>query len=207
MNDDLFGRPSTVDTGIRQENDYYETPAWMVASLLRHHPIGSDRGHARCFIVEPCAGDGAISRIFVKRGYRVLTNDIDQRHPTMLHLDARHELWTDPATAETDWVISNTSFDIAFKVLEQAYMIARMGVALLLRKTFDEPTKKRGAWLSRYPPTHTIRLPRHKFRRQAKGSDSTSVDWFIWRKGDQPEIWTIAPPYTIDHRAKELGLS
>lgn len=193
MGVDLFARPSTEDTGVRNANDYYETPAWMVAALLQHHPIAAD-----AVILEPCAGDGAIARALQASGRsRVMTNDLDRQHQTTLHLDATEELWSYGPIAMTDWVITNPPFNAAFPILEQAELLARVGVAMLLRKTFLEPTRDRGPWLSVHPPTHIIGLPRHRFR--GKGQDSVSADWMIWRRRDRD----VARPFIIDHQAKQ----
>lgn len=61
---DLFDRPSTADTGQRNDFDFYETPAFMTRSLLHYHPLPSGSR-----ILEPCAGDGAISRVLQAAGY------------------------------------------------------------------------------------------------------------------------------------------
>lgn len=194
MNQDLFDRPSTVDTGARNDLDYYETPSWMTKTLLHHHPLP-----AGARVLEPCAGDGAIARVLQAAGLHVLTNDVDPRHVTTFHLDAtRPGLW-DLEIGEIDCVISNPPFNLAFQILQRAYERASMGVAFLLRKTFLEPTRARGAWLSAHPPTHIIGLPRHSFR--GTGSDSVSTDWMIWAKA----LPTYRSPQAIviDARAKE----
>jgi hypothetical protein len=200
---DLFGRPSTVDTGARNALDYYETPQWMLASLLEHHPI-----NPRGVVFEPCAGDGAIARGLLAAGFgHVITNDINVAHPTDFHGDAtKLNLWRLSALADVSWVITNPPFAVAIQVLEQSWLLAHVGVAMLLRKTFLEPTGRlhrpkphedRGPWLAVHPPTHIIGLPRHKFRRQAKGTDNVSADWMIWRRDGY-----TARPFVIDHTAK-----
>lgn len=197
---DLFNRPSTADDGRRNAGDFYETPQWMTAALLRHHPIAMGTQARPTRILEPCAGDGAIARVLLQTGRcSVLTNDIDTRHAADLHYDATGgELWADPATREIEWVISNLPFNVAFPILEQAWILARLGVALLLRKTFTEPTRERGGWLSVHPPTHQVCLPRHSFR--GKGTDSVATDWFVWWKGD-PDLYGV-DPIIVDHLAK-----
>jgi hypothetical protein len=211
MGTDLFDRPSTIDTGTRQAFDLYETPDWMTAALLRHHPIAGT-------VLEPCAGDGAIVRVLEPRAAiaAVLTNDIDPRHAATFHHDAcGAQFWADPALTNIDWVVTNPPFTVAIHVLEHAVRCARVGVAMLLRKTFLEPTGKRGApkpadrgpWLAAHPPTHVIGLPRHKFRRDAAGTDSVSADWMIWRRGELADLYRTARPFIIDHAAKDRAES
>lgn len=191
---DLFGEVSTVDTGERSLLDFYETPSWATRSLLAHEP--NIRGSR---VLEPCAGRDAITRVLRAYGCDVLTNDLDDRHPSFLHLDA-----TDPAAWRTferhgsiDWVVTNTPFNVAFDILVQAHRIAKLGVALLLRKTFLEPTEERGPWLAEHPPTRMVGLPRHNFR--GDGSDTVACDWYIWRKF-KGAPWA---PFVIDHMAKK----
>ena len=187
---DLFGGVTTVDTGDRNAFDYYPTPAWMTRSLLHFHQSISGSK-----VLEPCSGDGAIVRVLEEVGCTVLTNDIDPRHPAQSHHDA-----TDPAYWSSlpyvEWVITNPPFNVAFPILQLATTVAQVGVALLLRKTFLEPTEERGPWLSEHPPARQIGQPRHSFR--GKGSDSVSCDWCIWLR--HPGTWYV--PIEIDHVAE-----
>lgn len=191
---DLFGRPSTDDTGARNTLDYYETPEWMVASLLAHHPIARTS-----LVLEPCCGDGAIVRALAKAGFdRIITNDLDPRHEASRHRDATApEFWHMKTLHDVDWVIANPPFTEAMPMLEHAEIVAKVGVAFLLRKTFLEPTEARGPWLALHPPSRVIGLPRHSFR--GAGSDSVSTDWHIWLRVDRRRS---VPPIVIDHVAK-----
>lgn len=201
---DLFDRPSTADTGERNAHDLYETPAWMVASLLHFNPFP-----AGSRILEPCVGDGAIARLLRAAGYDVVTNDVDVRHAADFHHDATGPaLWQEPALTDIDFVVSNLPFVIAFRILEQSWLLARCGVALLLRKTFTEPTEQRGPWLAAHPPSRIIGQPRHSFRGKVgkrvgrvRQTDSVSTDWHIWNK--HATLIEAVSPFVIDHRAKE----
>lgn len=197
-NYDLFGRVSTGDTGQRSHNDWYESPRWATVSLLHHH----QRYIAGTRVLEPCSGRDAIASVLREAGCEVLTNDIDPGQPSVFHEDA-----ADPAFwvrlkalhVEFDWVITNAAFDISFPVLCHAWQHARIGVAMLLRKTFLEPTEERGAWLQEHPPCRIIGLPRHSFR--GTGSDSASCDWNVWHTDTNPfrRPW---PPVVVDAGAK-----
>lgn len=188
---DLFGGVSVVDTGDRSAFDYYPTPSWMTRSLLAAHP-----SIAGATVLEPCSGDGAIVRVLEdEAGCTVLTNDIDPRHPAQTGHDA-----TNPAywagLPYVEWVITNPPFNVAFPVLQHAVKAAHVGVALLLRKTFLEPTDERGPWLAEHPPARLIGQPRYSFR--GKGSDSVSCDWYLWLR--HPGTWY--EPFVIDHAAE-----
>lgn len=196
---DLFGRPSLADDGRRSELDRYFTPSWMVASLLHHQAI--DR---QSLILEPCCGDGAIVLALQSAGFgRIITNDLDPRHVASRHRDAAAaDFWAMKTVQDVDWVISNPPFGEAQAILEHAELVARVGVAFLLRKTFLEPTRERGPWLALHPPSRIVGLPRHSFR--GDGSDSVSTDWHIWLRVDRRRS---SPPIVIDPEAKSRRLS
>lgn len=191
---DLFGRVSTEDDGSRSVFDFYETPRWATASLLRHHPdiIGKT-------VLEPCAGRDAITTVLREAGCQVLTNDLDPRHPATLHEDATDvAFWQHLRTSGVrfDYVITNAPFAVAFDILRHSYDHVDVGVANLLRKTFLEPTEGRGPWLEAHPPTRCIGLPRHQFR--GDGTDSVSCDWYVWELTRDP----LLPPFVVDAGAK-----
>lgn len=189
---DLFGQVSTADDGQRAQSDFYETPAWMTYALLRFHPA-----IRRARVLEPCSGRDAIVNVLLEYGCTVHTNDIDERHPSETHCDAtRWSYWREEAPL-TQWVITNPPFSVAYELVQHAQIHARDGVALLLRKTFMEPTEDRGSWLALHPPTRVIGLPRHNFRGEGSG-DSVSCDWFIWERQPNP----TQQPFVIDHVAK-----
>lgn len=189
---DLFGGVSAPDDGERAEDDFYETPAFMTRSLLVHQP--EIRG---AVVLECASGRDAITRVLVREGgCRVLTNDIGVALPSHFHYDAtRPTLWLQMKEHQIRWVISNFPFSVAFDILQHAVEHVP-NVAVLLRKTFTEPTEARGEWLAKHPPTRVIGLPRHKFR--GGSSDSVSVDWHIWQRWPDRAL----PPFVIDHLAK-----
>ena len=188
---DLFADVSTVDTGARAEWDFYPTPPFMTRSLLHFHPAIEG-----ATVLEPCSGDGAIVRVLEERGCRVFTNDIDIRHPSMTHYDAAQPWYWREHAPKADWIVSNLPFNVGIDILRCAYEHAEIGLALLFRKTFLEPTDDRGPWLSTHPPTRCIGQPRYSFR--GTGSDSVSCDWYIWERRPDRTL----PPFVIDYAAE-----
>jgi hypothetical protein len=65
-------RPIHVSGFARAEDDFYATPFWVTEALLRHIRF---RGQ----IWEPCCGDGAMSTVFGRNGYKVVSTDIVDR--------------------------------------------------------------------------------------------------------------------------------
>jgi len=166
---------------MRRKNDFYETSAFAVIELVKHINI-------KGVLFECCAGKGAIS-IPLRMHYPtspIYTNDIDQSLPADQHFDAtKKENWmhyTLPTDNETiDWTITNPPFNKAYKILVNAYEHSRLGVAMLLRLSFLEPTYERQDWLAEYPPDELIVLPRFSFTGDGK-TDSVTCAWFIWGK-------------------------
>lgn len=163
---------------VRRQRDFYQTAPWQVRALLANQPI-------RGLILEPCAGDGSISNILRGSGDRiVVTNDIDPERAASFALDAR-----DPALYEEasfDWVVTNPPYTMPLctQIVEQAVKHARIGVAMMLRISFREPTVKknpRGPFLAEHPISRLITLPRYSYTGDGK-SDSVTTEWAIWLK-------------------------
>jgi len=189
---DIFGEVSTVDDGLRSPLDFYETPSWMTRSLLYWH--GAIKGTS---VLECCSGRDAITRVLRDEGgCTVYTNDINQAHPSDMHFDATAPRYWRSHAPTVDWVVTNLPFNVAIQILPHAVEHARVGVATILLKSFDEPTKDRGPWLTVHPWTRKICLPRHSFR--GTGSPSMASDWFIWEKQRTPGY----PPCVVDALAK-----
>ena len=168
----------------RHANDHYPTPTALTLALLKELP------QIRGAVIEPCAAEGKIAGIL--RAHpgvtAVTTNDIDATMPARYHEDA-----TDPGAAfwltPADWVVTNPPFNQADQFVRLAWRKARQGVAMLLRLTFMEPTRKRAQLLTSMAPymSHLIVFsqPRPSFTGNGR-TDSTTTAWFVWQTGHDP---------------------
>ena len=68
---ELF-RPVHISGYAREAHDFYPTPDWVTACLLRHVRL---RGQ----VWEPCCGDGAIARMLQAHQYPVVASDAEDR--------------------------------------------------------------------------------------------------------------------------------
>lgn len=174
---------------VRRSRDFYETPPWMTHALLKHVDVQGS-------IFEPCVGDHSILNAlptFIGARY---ANDLNPDCLADLHGDASQEhIWQQLATMAPggiDWVITNPPFTnpLPMEILKWARLMARVGVALMLRISWLEPTKNakkhpRGPYLSAHPPNKYLVMPRHSFTGNGS-SDSATTAWMLWTKQPLP---------------------
>lgn len=171
----------------RRHLDQYFTPELATQALLDHVAI-------RGTVLECCSGDDAIANELGAYLYRsegvtkvavewVLTNDIDSSlDEPEYYLDASLlESWKQ--FPEVDWVVTNPPFSLAPKIVPLAFEHARVGIAMLLRKTYTEPCFDRQDWLVEHKDnfSNQIFLPRISFTGNGK-SDNVACDWYVWTK-------------------------
>lgn len=162
----------------RRAHDLYCTDPWMTRALLRRIPI---RGR----VLECCAGRGAIADVLAGDArIRVAMNE-----PYQECIGARWRLdATQPASwarwQRFDWVVTNPPFNLANVIVPLALQHARLGVAMVLRLSWFEPTLERADVLQRHVPA-LINMPRHDFRKNGH-TDSVTSAWFVWTVNEGP---------------------
>jgi hypothetical protein len=172
----------------RHPNDHYPTPTALTLALLKELP------HIGGAVIEPCAAEGRIAGVLRAHPSvtSVITNDIDVTMPTGYHEDATDPtatFWLTPA----DWVVTNPPFNQADQFVRLGWGKARLGVAMLLRLTYMEPTRKRAQLLKEMAPSmsHLIVFsqPRPSFTGDGR-TDSTTTAWFVWQHDHSPRQGT-----------------
>lgn len=165
---------------MRRDNDFYPTPEWATAELLKHVAISGA-------VLECCAGAGDMAKVLALHGQgHVYCNDIDPTTMWPNHWDAANpSSWYDYKRRWTHdplmWVVTNPPFNVASQIVPLAYEHATDGIAMLLRLSYLEPTKDRGEWLNAHPPTTLIVLPRISFTGDGK-TDNVTCAWMVWEK-------------------------
>jgi hypothetical protein len=185
-----------------QEGEFYPTPAWCVAALLRicdpPLPIGG-------LWVEPACGEGAIVRAVeqaieqaapgcerawlcielrkaaAEQAYRNL-KDLSDR-VSVAHGDFFNVSAAQPSPLRfAEVYITNPPFSRALDFASACLKLAgkRGSVALLLRQAFTE-TPTRGAFLRENPCDLYTLDKRPKFT--GKGQDKWAYAWFVWGPG------------------------
>lgn len=179
------GWPRKKAPAVRRANDFYETPPWMTRALLRYVKISGR-------VYEPCVGDHSIGSVLADAGLHVISNDIDSSKAASHHFDASTEAAWTCLREPVDWVVTNPPYTapLPMEILKRALTHARVGVALMLRISWLEPTKDpkkhpRGPFLSERPPDMYLVMPRHSFTGNGS-SDSATTAWMIWSRYSEP---------------------
>jgi hypothetical protein len=135
-------------------------------------------------LLEPCAGDGAISTLLQRAGYDVTTFDINDYGLPGCRLGDYFKLTPPP---EVEGVVSNPPHIKARQFLEKALADGHRYVALLVRTNFLFEGGERTELLDRlHPPTRIwtagIRLPMmHRAGWAGKrASSNTAYSWAVW---------------------------
>ena len=179
----------------RRPFDYYPTPEPLTEALLRRWtpPAG-------CTIAEPCAGDGAITRVLERHGYDVVTGDLD---PNWDWVDFQGQDFLHPSSLEVyagvDIIITNVPFSIAPDIITQALRITPYVLSILPLNWLSPTDNRRGI----------VELPGHAivFRRckwtdfSGDGGDSKSPMWRIW----SPEFEDLTVEMVWKEELEELG--
>lgn len=173
----------------KQKNDFYPTADWATVALIdfledqklvkKHYSI-----------LEPCAGDGAISNVFERLGYTgVVTNDIDPTKPTLLHSD-----YLDPNVPFNYYrlIVTNPPYSIpnpnGKKSISAGHLFVEKAlrhadvVAMMLRKSYTEPCKNRQEHLKNFRPYLYGILNLELISFVGGGKDQVAADWFIYAK-------------------------
>lgn len=161
----------------------------MTRALCEHVDV-------RGTIFEPCVGDHSILNALPSFIGVRWSNDINPAALADFHCDAASDAcWTALASHRpdgVDWVITNPPYTapLPMEILKRALLVARVGVALMLRISWLEPTKDRkkhprGPYLQRNPPNKMLIMPRYSFTGNGR-SDSVTTAWMIWSRQPLP---------------------
>lgn len=161
-----------VDT---EGDDFYVTPEWATEALLGCYSIPTNRT-----ILEPCCGNGAISKVLERRGYSVSSSDIVNRGFGDC-IDVRD------ITLSRGSVVTNPPYNIIDDIFPHLYRLADVELCLLLRTAFLEGGKRHERIFNLTPPTkiltfsERVSMYKNGHKGKLKGG-TTCYSWFIWQK-------------------------
>lgn len=178
------------DRDDRAKNDFYTTPKIAIDKLMQKERF-------LCNIFEPCAGNGAISKVLEKDyGMTVVSNDIiDYGYD----LDYQEDILKLTKEQVDRYYFGGSNFDI---ITNPPYCLAEecikkfielvndnCKVACLLRIQFLESISryenifKNGCLKNVYVFSKRVNCPRDDSEEQAKKSSCICFAWFVFEKG------------------------
>ena len=163
--------------GTREINDFYPTPSYATTSLLKRENFGTN-------VLEPACGDGAISKLLLKEGYKVYSFDLIDRGYGSGNLDFLKEYI--PTTF--DAVITNPPYKNSLDFVKKSLSCVNDNgkVAMLLKLVFLESIKRYKFFMENPPKTIYVfskRLKIYKNGNVGKNSGLVCYAWFVWERG------------------------
>lgn len=162
-----------VDRANREKDDYYPTPPEGVHGLLAKEMFDGP-------IWEPACGDGSISRVLEKWGYKVVSTDLVERGYGLPRVDF---LMEQKSLAPN--IVTNPPFKLAAPFIESALRLTTGKVAMLMRLACLEGDKRRKIFEST-PLARVWVFSRRlsMYRRGEKligmGGGMVAFAWFVW---------------------------
>ena len=153
---------------LRQEDDFYPTPAYVTQALLDNYRFTGE-------IWEPACGDGRMSKILEQYYSKVESSDLINRGYGTAGVDFL------ASSREVDNIIANPPFNLAFEFIVQGLRLSRRCLALLLPIRYLTG-KRRAKLYHEFPPAKVIVIP-NKVDFLGFGSPAMEFAWFVWEKG------------------------
>lgn len=184
----------------RIQGDRYYTPTKIYEWLQSKLQLTEQK------IFDPCCGQDHPTNAAFGFNNPVFENDIDIEVGTASSFDARIQLiWE--TLPSIDWVITNPPYTQPplDEIIRNSLEYSDIGVAMLLRLSYLEPCPNRRDILAGKVGQNKELLavypvnPRPKFDPSKKGTDSSTVGWFIW--GNRKKLIEIPPfDFCVDWR-------
>jgi hypothetical protein len=163
--------------------DDFPTPLWATRSLVEH-VIGKD-SVVGSSCLEPACGRGHMAVALGEYFNSVKALDIFEYGFGSV-ADFQKTKYED---GSFDWVITNPPFRLAEDFITRSLLIARVGVAMLVRTVFIESVGRYDRLFRPLPPARvaqfTERVPMVKGRVDKKASTATGYAWIVWEKSTQ----------------------
>ena len=161
--------------GKRKKSDFYQTPYSMTRLFLQAEDISTDYT-----ILEPCCGDGAITKVLSEFGYDHVTSyDISGG---IDFLDEKEEF---------DFIVTNPPYSLSSQFVFKAKEVCRKGFAFLFPLTYLQGNfRLKNIWSDKVFPLRRI----HVFSRYPMLGESLREDgkvntgmqayaWFVFLRG------------------------
>ena len=164
----------------REQNDFYATNPKIVEKLFTECKIDFSKN-----ILEPCAGNGHIAKVFKDRGYNVTCADLIQRE---YPLDKTWNFLEQQETFDGD-IVTNPPYELAQECVEKALEMIPKGrkVVMYLKLTFLEGKKRRKLFDTNQLKNVYVLTQRSNCAKNGDeelfGAGAVAYAWFEWEKG------------------------
>ena len=174
--------------------DDFPTPPWATRGFMEYViPECGPFSDMSC--LEPACGAGHMAKVLKEYFGEVRSSDAHQYGYGAVrdYLDVPYE-----ANA-VDWVITNPPFRLAEQFVQRSLVVARCGVAVLVRTVFIESVGRYRDLFERTPPTkfaqYAERVPMVRGRLDRKASTATGYAWLVWEKDRlaTPQLMWVPP--------------
>jgi len=166
----------------RQKDDFYPTPPDATEALLAYEQFSDD-------VWEPACGNGAISKVFERHGYDVISTDLNDFGYGTSKRDFLLE-----HSRLADCVVTNPPYRLADQFICHAINLGVVKHAWLLRLAFLEGQRRYDGLFSLYPPRRVYvfsrRLTLWRGDEEVAGQGTTAYAWFVWEQ-DFPGPTTV----------------
>lgn len=179
--------------------DFFPTPPWATRALMEH-VIGESKAVLKALdrsVWEPACGGGHMAEVLAEYFTRVHASDVHdygQGYPVGSFVGEGPDVAQCPF--RPDWIITNPPFNLAKEFALRALNETKCGVALLVRTTWLEGTKR---YLELFEPMRpsvvamfSERVPMVKGRWDPDVSTATAYAWVVWNSwnvGDTRLMW------------------
>lgn len=166
--------------GKRQENDFYPTPNYVTEALLNNYRFDGAIWECAC-------GDGRMSEVLKRYGYRVMSTDLVDRGYYDRQFGAVDFLLE---TMRADNIVTNPPFSLSYQFIEQGLRLADKCLALLLPVRYLTGKTRAGLY-QKFPPRKVIIIP-NKVDFVGNGNPVMEFAWFVWDKtnpGPAELVW------------------
>lgn len=176
--------------------DFYPTPYWATQALLDHEKFKES-------ILEPACGDGAITKILYKNGYKdILATDLYDhiglerlcRYTNMESLFYTRDFLTDDFDTVPS-IITNPPYKLAEEFTLRCLELCTDKFALLLKLSFLESVTRYNSIFTKFPPSRvwvfSERLTMYPKGAKVNGGGTLAYGWFIWDKHDDGVTTTL----------------
>ena len=156
----------------RSVGDFYPTPSFVLDPILEKEIFNGS-------ILEPCCGEGHISKRLIEKGYNVTSRDLFDRGYGETGIDFLFM----PQHKTFDNIITNPPYNLAMEFAEASINVAKEKVAMLMKINFLEGVKRK-EFLKKSPlKTVWIFSKRQTLTRpdwEGKNKGFITYAWFVW---------------------------